>query len=331
MVGHRAQSRRAERREVDGHRGGDQRLVGADVAGRLLAPNVLLAGLQGKDEPPPALPVVRHTGKAAGHLPHVAHGGGQQADVGAAVEQRNAERLPLGGGDVRAQLTGWTQHRHGDRIGGHDTQRARRVGKLAEFGHRFDDAQEIGILHQHGRGIVVQRTGNRPRFGASGGAVEGDGGNAQADPGQVGCQHLPILRMDRLADRDGAAPAAQPRGHQRRFGKCRGAVIHRRVGHLHAEQPGDHGLELEDGLQRALAHLRLVGGVGGVQFATEQQMGNQRRRVVVVGAGAEEAAMVVRGPVAQRQVAKQRRDLLLGQPVRQVEAREALRAGHVGE
>ena len=50
----------------------------------------------------------------------------------------------------------------------------------------------------------------------------------------------------------------------------------------------DEGLELEDGLQRALGQLGLVGRVGGVELAAEQELVDRRRDVVRVGAGAEE-------------------------------------------
>ena len=71
------------------------------------------------------------------------------------------------------------------------------------------------------------------------------------------------------------------RGHGR-------AVVAGRVRDVHPRQLADRRLVLEDGLEHALAHLRLVGRVGGQELAALQDGVDHRRNVVVVHARAEE-------------------------------------------
>ena len=205
------------------------------------------------------------------------------------------------------------------------------MGHLDQFFQRLDHPEKVRVLDQDGRGVAVESACQGVTVGFAGVPVEGDGDDAQADPRQVGGNHLPILRVHRLADHHRPAPRAQARGHQGGLGQRRGAIVQRRVGHLHAEQARHHGLEFEDRLQRALAHLRLIRGVRRVQLAAEQEVRYYRRRVVMVGAGPQEAAMGVERAVGRGQAPEQRRHLRLAHSLRQVEPREPVRVRHVGE
>ena len=53
-------------------------------------------------------------------------------------------------------------------------------------------------------------------------------------------------------------------GHGHRFGGGGGFIEQRGVRDVEAGEVGDHGLEVDDGFETALADLRLVGRVGGV-------------------------------------------------------------------
>jgi len=121
-------------------------------------------------------------------------------------------------------------------------------------------------------------------------------------------------------------------GHQHRFGRAAGAVIHRGVGDIHA---GDHrhlGLELEEILQRALADLRLVGRVGGQELAALDQAVDRGRHVMAIGAGAEEARHRSSRDIARGQTRQGPFDLQLALMRRQVEGLVAPgRLGHIGE
>ena len=114
------------------------------------------------------------------------------------------------------------------------------------------------------------------------------------------------------------------------FGRARGAVVHAGVGDVHAGQLGNHGLELEDGLQRALRDLRLVGRVAGEELAALHQRIDDHRAVVAIGAGAQEAG--VAGRVLLAGGVEVVDDFALALLARDVEvAGEAILGGNDGE
>ena len=118
----------------------------------------------------------------------------------------------------------------------------------------------------------------------------GDGGSATTsspDMPRHGLDRVDIVRMQtpartaffRLVMRRAISIASAAGGR---------AVVHRGVGDLHAGQQRDLGLEFEQGLQRALRDFRLVGRVGGQEFAALDQVVDAGRDVMPVGAAAEE-------------------------------------------
>ena len=111
-----AQPVRPDRREVDARREGEQRLVRADVARRLVAADVLLARAQRHHEGALAADVGRHPDEPAGDLADERVGRGEDAEVRAAVLRRDAERLALAGGDVGAVRAGRREDRERDRL-----------------------------------------------------------------------------------------------------------------------------------------------------------------------------------------------------------------------
>ena len=116
---------------------------------------------------------------------------------------------------------------------------------------------------------------------------------------EIGADDVAIMRME-AAREDDLVLAGQPPRHQHGLGGGGRAVIHRGVGDLHAGQVRDLGLELEQHLQRALRHFRLVGRVGGQPFGALDQVIDGRRDVVAIGAGADEERPVARGVVLAR-------------------------------
>ena len=103
----------------------------------------------------------------------------------------------------------------------------------------------------------------------------------------VSANDLAIFRMHAARDQSAGA-SGEAHGHHHGFGRAGRAVVHRGVRDFHAGQFADHRLEFEDGLQRALRDLRLVGRVGGEELAARDQRVDDDRTVVVVGARAEE-------------------------------------------
>ncbi len=97
------------------------------------------------------------------------------------------------------------------------------------------------------------------------------------------------------------AAAGDPPGHSDRFPAGGRAVVHRGVGDVAAVEPGDLGLELEQGLESALGDLGLVGRVAGQELAALDEMVDRRRDVVPIGAAAEEEGHVAGDQILPRQ------------------------------
>ena len=74
------------------------------LRGRLLAPDMLLAGREGQHEAALAFRVHRLAGQPPRHLPDELLLAGEQADIGPAEIEPDADRLALADDDVRAHL-----------------------------------------------------------------------------------------------------------------------------------------------------------------------------------------------------------------------------------
>ena len=114
----------AEPDEVEDAAERDQRLRGADVVGRLLAADVLLARLQREDEAAPAVDVGGLAGDPARHAADVLLGRAEEAERRAAEVEAAAERLPLPHRDVDPALARRPEHAQGHRVDRGDRHRA---------------------------------------------------------------------------------------------------------------------------------------------------------------------------------------------------------------
>ena len=210
---------------------------------------MLLARRKGQDKTAEAVGVDRLANKPPRHLPQKLLLGRDDAAEGAAVAEGDAERLRLHADNVG--LDGRTNDAERNRFrNGHNKQRALRVGDGGNGGNVFNDAEKVRALDQDGgrfRVISDQRRGQALVLG-------------------VGGQNFPVLGMDGAGD-DGFVAPGDADGHHHGF-RCSGrSVVHAGVRHVHAGELGNHGLELEDGLQRALRNFRLVGRVAGKELA----------------------------------------------------------------
>ena len=144
----------------------DQRLVGADVRGRLLAADVLLAGGERQHESALAVAVARLADQAAGNLAHELLARRHHAAVRSAESERHAERLRLHADDVglRRRLHDAQRNRLGDRD---DQQRAFLVDDLADRGDILNGAEEVRRLDQHAGGLAVDRLVERLQIDAA--------------------------------------------------------------------------------------------------------------------------------------------------------------------
>ncbi len=138
----------------------DQRLRRADVVRGLLAADVLLAGLQGKDEAAAAVDVVGLAGDASRHAADVLLRRAEEAERRPAVIEATAERLTFADRNVDAAVAG--------RDGGHraSSGRPRRTPwrphhapRRQAHGQVFDAAEEVRVLDEDGGGLIVKRSG----------------------------------------------------------------------------------------------------------------------------------------------------------------------------
>ena len=290
----------AKQGQVDGERERAQHRAGADVRGRLLAADMLLAGRKRQDEAALAFGVDSFAGEPARHLADMLLAAGEQADIGAAELQPDADRLAFANDDVRAHLARRADQAERDRLGNDgDQQRARSVRRFGDRRQVGDPAEDVGILDDDGAGLAVDAR-DQP-LGVGFGAqlrqrrlerVAGELGHGLGD--------ADIMRVDARRDH-GLVPARDAVRHQDRFPHRRRAVVHRRVGDFAAEQARDLRLELEHHLQRALRDLGLVGRVAGQELAALDDVVDARRHMMPVGAAAEEEGHVARDHVLARQ------------------------------
>ena len=151
-----------------------------------------------------------------------------------------------------------------------DVGHCQRAAPLRRGGQRrsvLQHAQEVRLLEDH----AAPRP--RPPRRSSSGSVAPPRvrhlDHLHAEPGRERAHHLARLRVQRLGDHDLLPPGRQL-GHVAGVGGHRRAVVAGRVGDVHPGQLADRRLVLEDGLQHALAHLRLVGRVGRQKLAALQ-------------------------------------------------------------
>ena len=324
-----AEALAAEPGQVDHRAERVQRLRGADVVGRFLATDVLLAGLQREHEAAAPVDVLGFAGDPSRHPPDLRLGRAEEAERGPAEVEAVAERLALAEGDVGAGLAGRLQDPERHRVAGDDQQRAVLLRRRAERFDVLDRAEEVGALQDDRRGLAVDRRRQRRRVGDA--ALEPDLDHLGAVADRVGRERLAAVRVDAAGDDELGAFGRVHRQVARRGDRAR-PLVEPGVGDRQPGQLRHRGLELEHHLQPALGDLRLVGRVGREELGARGDRVDDRRHVVVVHPGAEEADLLfgVGVPPGQRREALV--DLGLAHPLGQVERpAEAQRAGDLLE
>ena len=112
---------------IEGGHDGEQGLSRADIRGRFLATDMLLAGLQREPESGLAVRIDRLADEAAGHHPLEGVASCHEGGVGTAESERHAEPLRVANGDVRAHVTGRLEQHQREQVGGYDCQGVIRV------------------------------------------------------------------------------------------------------------------------------------------------------------------------------------------------------------
>ncbi len=309
---------------VDGvHAGhdGQEHLRGADVAGGLLAADVLLAGLEREAVGAVAVGVDGDAHEAAGQTAREPLAHGHVAGVRSAEAHRHAEALRGADDDVGAQLAGRGDQGEGEQVGGDGDEGAEPVGLLD---HRPD------VPHGSGGARVLDQHAVDLALGDLGRDALAQVGDDDLDTGRfgAGADHGDGLRQGVRVDEEQALLVlahAPGQGHGLGGG---GALVEQRgAGGRQPGEVGDRGLEVEQGLQPALGDLGLVRGVRGVPGRVLHDVAQDDRRGE--GPVVAEADHRVEDLVAVGQGAQLGQHLGLGARVRQVQRVGVL--DHVGD
>ena len=267
-----------------------QHLRGADVAGRLVAADVLLAGLQRHPQRRLAPRVAREADDAPGHTPRVFLVRGQEARVRTAVAHRHTETLGAAHGDVGAPRSGSRGQAAGKKVGRRHHQR---FGPVGDIGQRL----QLGwVIHAS---VGRRRLHQHPAVvgGLSGVAVHRPHDHRHAHRLGAGLHHRDGLRVHVVSHIEARLFATRNRqAHAHRLGRGGGFVQQRRAGQRQAREVAHHGLEVQDRLHPSLGDLGLVRRVGRVPRRVLHDVAqNHRRRACAVVALADQRLDV--GPV----------------------------------
>jgi hypothetical protein len=286
----------AARPVVDGvHAGhdGEQHLRRADVAGGLLATDVLLARLQRHAERGPAVDILRHADDATRHVALELVPGGEEGGMRAAIAHRYTEALRIADGDVRAPFAGRGQQREREQVGGtrHDRLRRMRLGaQRAEVAQRAVGAR---VLHQaaHDAGHELELLHRLH--------LHGDAASFRARD-----HHRHRLRMAIGVDEvDGmVVPRGDRERERHRLGGRGGLIEQRCVRHRQRGEVHHHRLEVEQRLEPPLGDLGLVGRVRRVPAGILEDVALDHLRhegAVVAHADVRAEDLVLLGHAAQ--------------------------------
>ena len=267
---------------------GEQRLVGGDVGGRLLAPDVLLARLQGQHIAAVARGVDRLADDPARQPPDELRARGEEAVVRAAVAHRVAGRLALADRHRAAVVAGRFEHAERHEVDVRDRHRPGVVRGRGQLWSVLQDPEEVRLLEDHRRRVTC-RVAQASGVGRAAFVRHLD--HLEPEAGRIGLHDLAHLRVRRLGD-DDLRLARRVLGDEAGVGGHGRSVVAGGVRDVHAGELADRGLVLEDRLQHALAHLGLVRRVRRQQLAALEDGVDDGGHVVVVDAGAEEADLV---------------------------------------
>ena len=237
-----------------GHHG-QQHLGRADVAGGLVATDVLLTGLQRQAQGRTAFRILGLPHKTARDLALVGLNGGEEGGVRTTKSHRHPQALGAAHGNVGPE---GSHGRHQGLRQGIDRHGDQGTGGMGRFDHG-GWIPEASI----GTGQLQQNTKHR-RIDRRRGRV--DPLEADTKGFGAGLQHRPGLGQNIGVHQEPCRfrATAHPEAEAHRLGGGGGFIKQRRVGDRQARELTDQGLKVEQGLQTTLGDFRLVGGVGGV-------------------------------------------------------------------
>ena len=282
---------RVHRRDVR-----QQRLRGADVRRRLLAADVLLAGLERHPVRLASPRVHRQADDSPRRLADERLPRREERRVRSAVPERHAEPLRVADDDVGAHLSGRSDQRQRHQIARHGDEQARRMGLVDRRPQIGDRPAIVRVLQQQAE-RVLHRDARRvadlepdvERLGPAAQDVDRLRETAVRDE-----EHalLPCRRLLRL----------QPVEHRHGLGRRGALVEQRRRRDVHPGQVLHDRLEIEERFEPALRDLRLIRRVRRVPAGILEDVAKDHARrdaVVVAHADVRPGDGVARRDAAQ--------------------------------
>ncbi|VUC29849.1 unnamed protein product [Clonostachys rosea] len=246
---------------VEGAHVGQQSLGSADVAGSLLAANVLLTSLQSKTKGWVAQSILGNTDDTTGNLALVLLGAGEESGVGTSVSQRDTKSLRAAESNVGAKFAGRLELSEGQEIGGDADETLALVDEVREALVVEDTTTSVGVLEKNTNKTFAGLLDELVLVGED---VTDEELNTESL--RSGLENLESLGVAVLGNDESLASALGGVGksHGHGLGGGGGLIQDGGVGDLETSQVSDHGLEVEEGLKTTLADLGLVGSVAGV-------------------------------------------------------------------
>jgi len=185
-----------------------------------------------------------------------------------AVAHRHPEALGRADGDVGPELARRNKKRERQRIGRHDRERSGCVQAGNGRPKIPDFAAAAGVLKERAEHRARSKIGQR--------IADND---LPAEWLRPRAQHGNGLRVTVAVDEESrGGDTRDPARHRHGFGGGGRLVEERCVGDLEACEIDDHGLEIQQGFEPALADLRLVRRIGGVPGRILEDVASDHRR-----------------------------------------------------
>src|SRR5258708_6585668 len=128
-------------------------MIRADVGGRALATDMLLASCERQAECAAAVAVASLADQPPGHLPKMRHSRRHESESRSAKLQWHAEALPLTDGDIDSEVARRAKQAECDAFrGSRDSNCAGAMRNLRDCAQRFDDSACIGISRHSAEG-----------------------------------------------------------------------------------------------------------------------------------------------------------------------------------
>ena len=276
--------------------------------GRLLAADVLLAGLQREDEAAAAVDVARLAGDPARHAADVLLGRGEEAERGAAEVEPVAERLALAERRRRRRTRRAASGRP-SAIGSPATTTSApaSLAGAASASRSSTAPRKLGCWTK--TAAVSSSTASASAAASVTPSSSPTSTTSAPKPAAVGGERLAAVRVDAARDDEASAPGrARSRGRRRR----RPTRAPRRAPAFATGSPVSSEIAVWNSniaCSAALGDLGLVGRVRGQELRARGDRVDDRRHVVVVHAGAEEAELGLGVGVARRERAQALVDL----------------------